>query len=170
MKDRCFRNSLVMRVFLAVIATVALFVASPFALIAFGFWAADGSWDFEGERNLRYWIFAKGSRMERLGMVMPTAPVRYSVSLQEGNFPGWSVAQYDSAALPEAILDSYAGRCRAMGFKITERTLPVAGRAPGSVAGTLTCEIEPYLDVEVFAERAAQATTTEVGLRVWGGE
>jgi hypothetical protein len=156
-----------MRIFLAILA-IAVLVASPFALIAFAFWAADGSWDFEGERNLRYWIFAKGSRMERLGIVMPVAPVRYSVSLQEGNFPGWSVAQYDSAAPPEAILESYAERCRMMGFKITERTLPVADRAPGNVAGQLTCEIEPYLDIEVFAERTAQAATTEVGIRVWG--
>lgn len=157
-----------MRVFLAVIATVAVFIATPFALLAFAFWAADGSWDFEGDGNLRYWIFAKGSRMERLGIVMPVGKVHYSVSLQEGNFPGWSVAQYDSSALPEAILESYAERCRVMGFKITERTLPVAGLAPDNVAGKLTCEIEPYLDVVVFAERASQAAATEVGIRVWG--
>jgi hypothetical protein len=156
------------RLLLALVAFFAVVVGGPFLLLALAFWAADGSWDFEGNGNLRYWLFVKGSRLERLGAVEPTGPLRYSVSLQEGTFPGWSVAQYDSRALPEAILDAYAEHCRAMALKITERTLPVADRAPNAVAGRLICQIEPYLDVELFAERAGQASTTEVGIKVWG--
>lgn len=156
------------RISLAIFAILFAVAAAPFMLVALAFRASDGSWDFEGDGNLRYWLFVRGSRLEKFGVVTAAGPVRYSIRFQEGTFPGWNVAQYDSAALPEAILETYAGRCRAMGLKITEKKLPLSDRAPNMIAGTLVCEIEPYLDAEFFAGRRDQATATQVGIKIWG--
>lgn len=145
-------------------------VVLPYGLIAFLFWAAEGSWDFEGPGGWRYWMFAKGSRLDRLGLVSPApAPPQYSVSLQEGNFPGWRVLSYRSTASPEAIVGTYAQRCREMKLKITRGPQPKVH--DGDETGAeLVCEIEPYLDVEVYAGRKTGAITSEVGVRVWGSD
>lgn len=147
-----------------------LLVILPLGFLAFIFWAVDGSWDFEGRGGVRYWVFVKGSRLDRLGLIQPTdAPGRYSVRLQDGNFPGWTVLTYRSTATPEAVIDAYAQRCREMGLKITRGPHPQAsdGKA-GGVA--LVCEISPYIDAEFHAERKPGEGATEVGLRVWGND
>jgi hypothetical protein len=73
---------------IAIVVTVML--AIPLALVAAAFWAAEGSWDFEG-RGFKYWVFVKGTRLERLGAVEPVGVIRYSISIGEGNFPGWTL-------------------------------------------------------------------------------
>ena len=45
---------------------------------------------------------------------------------------------------------------------------PAEGTGVDREALFLECEIEPYLDVQVVAERKVSATVTEVSLRVWG--
>lgn len=146
-----------------------LMVLLPFLFFAALFWAAEGSWDFEGRSGLRYWVFVKGSRLDRLGLVAPVQdpPPKYSVSLQEGTFPGWKVLAYQSTATPRAIIAAYAERCQALGLRVTKRTEPADD--DDSIA-SLVCEIEPYLDAEFRAERKPPATTTKVGLRVWGSD
>jgi hypothetical protein len=154
--------------FLVPLATaLLLMVILPFGFLAFVFWAADGSWDFEGRDGVRYWVFVKGSRLERFGLIEPTnEPGKYSVSLQDGTFPGWSVLTYRSTAMPEAVIAAYAQRCREMGLKITREahSKPDDGTA-GGVA--LVCEIKPYIDAEFQAQRKPGEVSTEVGLRVW---
>jgi hypothetical protein len=152
---------------LALIAFVVL--AIPYLFLATLFWAADGDWKFEG-RGFRYWLLVKGSRLERLGFVAPTpAPARYSIGLQEGNFPGWSIVQYESSAQPFAIAEDYAQRCTAMKLKVTEPPKAESTEEGGNAA-SLTCEIEKYLDVEVYAERKDGMAQTEVNLLVWGSD
>ncbi len=147
-----------------------LLVVLPFGFFAFVFWAVDGSWDFEGRSGIRYWTFVKGSRLDRLGLIEPTGdPGKYSVSLQDGNFPGWKVLTYRSTAMPEAIVDAYAQRCRDMGLKITRGPHLKAGDDKDSGV-SLVCEISPYIDAEFHAERKPGEIATEVGLRVWGND
>ena len=143
---------------------VLLLLISPFGLMMFAMWMASDSWDFTGQ-GWRYWAFVKGSRIDRLGLVEPTdRPVEYSVSFEEGTFPGWKIASYASTASPAAIMTAYAERCREMQLKITE---PSAAE-PDSSEASLTCEIEPYIDAEFSAERKRGETTTSVTMRVWG--
>jgi hypothetical protein len=147
-----------------------LLVILPFGFFSFVFWAADGSWDFERRDKVRYWVLVSGSRLEQLGFVAPeqTPSPRYSVSLQDGNFPGWKVLTYRSAATPDAIVEVYAKRCQDMGLKITRGPEPkIDGKDSGV---SLVCEIRPYIDAEVHAERKPGETTTEVGVRVWGDD
>lgn len=151
---------------LIVLLIVASIIAAPFGLLAAAFWAAEGSWDFEGRSGVRHWLFIKGKWIDRLGFVEMTggAP-QYSVSLQEGTFPGWAVLRYDSSALPPAILDAYAERCRKLGLKVTKGPMPSEYTAN---ALFLECEIEPYIDAQFLAERKPSAERTEVNVRVWG--
>ncbi len=146
-----------------------LLVILPFGFFAFIFWAVDGSWDFESRDRVRYWLLVKGARLEQLGLVAPeqTPPPRYSVSLQDGNFPGWKVLTYRSTATPRVIMEAYAKRCQDMGLKITRAPQAKAG---DNTAMSLVCEIRPYIDAEFHAERKPGETTTEVGLRVWGDD
>lgn len=145
------------------------FVVIPFSLIAFAFWAADGDWHFEG-RGFRYWLFVKGSGLERLGLIEPgPAPARYSIGLQEGNFPGWSNVRYDSTAQPFDVVLAYAERCRAMRFAVIDGPRADSTEDGGNAA-LLKCEIEKYHDVEVYAERKDNAALTQVGVRVWGSD
>ncbi len=137
-------------------------VIIPLALVATAFWAADGSWDFEG-RGIKYWIFVQGARLEALGIVEPVGAVKYSISLQEGTFPGWNIAIYESAAQPEKIIAAYGERCSQMKFKIIENK-------PDPRRAEMTCEIEKYLNIEILAERDANAPTSKVFLKVWGSE
>ena len=117
-----------------------------------------------------HWLLVKGSRLDRLGLVAPaTAPARYSVRFQEGTFPGWRVVGYYSSASPADIIAVYAGRCTAMGLRITRRE-PVSRTAAGDEEAFLECEIEPYLDVQVSAERKVSATLSGVSMRVWGSD
>jgi hypothetical protein len=147
-----------------------VFVGLPYAFLALLFWSVEGSWDFEGQGNLRYWLFVKGSRTERLGLVAPTdAPVRYSVSLQEGTFPGWTVLTYHSVAEPEAIVAAYAKRCGDMGLTITRGPGPRLGDSQTTEA-ELVCQIRPYIDAEFHAERRPGESATKVGVRVWGDD
>lgn len=144
------------------------FVVIPFSLIATLFWAADGDWRFEGQ-GFRHWLFVKGSRLEQLGFVAPTdAPAKYSIGLQEGNFPGWSIVQYDSTAQPLAVAERYAQRCRDLKLAVIDGPRPEPKE--GVDVGRVTCEIEKYLDIEVYAERKEGDTATEVNVRVWGSE
>src|SRR5262245_48613690 len=93
-------------------AIFTFFVVVPYALLAFAFWAADGSWDFEGDNRWRYWWFVKGGRAEKLGLIAPTDKlVKYSFRGSDGNFPGWTVVMYESKAAPDEIIDAYAKRC-----------------------------------------------------------
>ncbi len=147
---------------LALIVVVVL--AAPWLLLALAFWSADGSWDFEGP-GVRHFLFVRGSHLARLGTVEPTRePVRYSVRLPEGTFPGWRIAIFDSTAEPTTIARRYAERCEQLGFKVTQMTLPEAAAA----RAVLVCEIEMYIDVEMAAERAANQPSTRVALKVWG--
>ena len=145
-------------------------VVLPYSFIAFLFWAAEGSWDFEGRDNWRYWAFVKGSRTEQLGLIAPAdKSAKYSVSLQEGNFPGWTVVIYRSLAAPDAIAEAYAKRCRELNLKVTRG--PEAKTEPDGAAGvTLVCEIRPYIDAEFYAERKPGDATTQVSMRVWGSD
>jgi hypothetical protein len=149
---------------LAVVLTVM--VAIPFALLATAFWAADGSWDFEG-RGFKYWMFVQGTRLERLGTVEPTSALKYSISLGEGNFPGWNIVSYESAALPEKIISFYGERCTKLNLRIIENK---SEQKPNSTRAEMTCEIEKYLDVEILAERETDANVSKVFLKVWGSE
>jgi hypothetical protein len=150
---------------------LAMIVALPSAFLWTLFWMASGSWDFEGDKGLRHWLLVKGSRLDRLGLVAPTSSVpRYSVSFQEGTFPGWRVLVYNSSASPPAIVAAYAERCGAMGLKVTERKASVASNDADATEATLVCEIEPYLDAEFHAKRNALAPVSEVSVRVWGSD
>lgn len=159
-----------MRPLLPALSIVALIAAVPYALLWTLFWAASGSWDFEGSGGLKRWLLVTGSRLDHLGFVAQTrAPATYSVSLQEGTFPGWHVVSYDSTASPDDIVAAYADRCTAMGVRITERK-PAQSNVPGPEEATLVCEIERYIDAEVLAERKVSATVTNVSMRVWGSD
>lgn len=152
---------------LALVAFIVL--AIPYLFLATLFWAADGDWQFEG-RGFRYWLFVKGSRLEQLGFVAPTpVPAKYSIGLQEGNFPGWSIVQYESSAQPFAIAEAYEQRCTAMKLTVIEPPKAESTEEGGNAA-SLTCEIEKYLDVEVYAERKDGVAHTEVSVRVWGSD
>ena len=151
-------------------SVVALMAAVPYALLWTLFWAASGSWDFDGNHSLKRWLLVKGSRLEQLGLVaLAMAPARYCVRFQEGTFPGWRVVSYDSSASPADIIAAYADRCTAMGLRITKRE-PVSRTAAGDEEAFLECEIEPYLDVQVSAERKVSATLAGVSMRVWGSD
>lgn len=141
-------------------------VAVPFLVIALGFWAADGAWEFEGT-GLRHWLFVRGTRLERLGTIGAVeGPIRYSISLQEGTFPGWSIAIYNTRAEPSAVAQAYAQLCRDEGLKITSLLAPQAPEHQAEV----TCEIVRYLDIEVAAKRAADTSLTRVFVKVWGDQ
>jgi hypothetical protein len=149
-------------------SVVAMMAAVPYALLWLLFWSASGSWDMEGNGTLRHWLLVKGSLLDRLGLVAATdQPPRYSVRFQEGTFPGWRVVTYESAALPRQIVATYAERCTGMGLRVTRRA-PADGPSAEREVLILDCEIEPYLDVQVFAERKVSATVTGVSMRVWG--
>lgn len=137
----------------------------PYVALAALFWAADGAWEFAGP-GLRHWIFVRGSRLDRLGLVEPVADadVRYSISLQEGTFPGWSIAMYQSTAAPEEVSRAYAGRCAAARYKVIAHAPPTGPDKPAE----LTCEIEPDIHVEMTAARAPGASATRVWIKVWG--
>jgi hypothetical protein len=147
-----------------------LLVVLPYAFIAFLFWATEGSWDFEGRASWRYWVFVKGSRLDKLGFVAPTsAQPRYSVSLQEGTFPGWTVLTYRSTASPDAIVEAYAKHCREMGLTVTRGPQPKT--LNGDETGAeLVCEIQPYLNAEFYTGRKPGGTQSEVSVRVWGSD
>ena len=131
--------------------------------------AADGSWDFEGDRNFRYWLFVSGKRVETLGLVAPTdKPVIFSFRGSDGNFPGWTVVQYESKAAPADVIGAYAKRCESLKAKVTER--PASEPKEGVIAARIECEFTGYLTAEFFAERTSSSPVTEVGLRVWGHE
>jgi hypothetical protein len=149
---------------------VAVFLPfSPFALLGLAFWAA--SWDIEGSSGPRYWLLVKGSRLDQLGLIAPTArPARYSVRLQEGTFPGYSTVTYASSHLPLAIVAEYAERCGAMALKVTKREPAAGDGGADAAAATLVCEIRPDLDVEVYAERPSSAATASVSVKVWGSD
>jgi hypothetical protein len=155
---------------LPALSVFVLMFAVPYALLWTLFWVASGSWDFDGTHSLKRWLLVKGSRLDQLGFVAPAAaPARYGVSFQEGTFPGWRVAMYDSTASPADIIAAYAGRCTLMGLRVTKRE-PVSRTARGDEEAFLECEIEPYLDVQVFAERKVSTTLTDVSMRVWGSD
>ncbi|MFZ4809242.1 MAG: hypothetical protein ACOYLQ_18475 [Hyphomicrobiaceae bacterium] len=140
--------------------------ASPVLLIAFGIWMASGSWDFEG-RGAYHWAFVRGSRLDTLGLVGATAaPARFSVSFEDGTFPGWRTVTYASTVAPAEVASAYAERCRAMGWRLVERLPPPP--AADAARAELTCEIELYLNVEMLAERRPETAPTHVWLRVWG--
>jgi hypothetical protein len=150
---------------------LAIIVALPYAFLWTLFWLASESWDFEGNSGLRHWLLVKGSRLDRLGLVAPTSsPPRYSVSFQEGTFPGWRVLVYVSSAPPPAIVAAYAERCGAMGLKVTKREVSVANNDAEATEATLVCEIEPYIDAEFHAERKPLAADSKVSVRVWGSD
>ena len=147
---------------------LTIFVGFPYAFLAFAFWAADGSWDFEGDGNFRYWLFVSGKRAEKLGLVAPTEkPVKYSVSGSDGNFPGWTIVQYESKAAPADVIAAYAKRCENLKAKVTER--PDEPKE-GTIAARIECEFAGYLTADFYAERTSSSPLTEVGLRVWGME
>jgi hypothetical protein len=122
-----------LRLVFTIAVVVTIMLAMPVALVALGFWAGDGSWDFEG-RGFKYWMFVQGSRLERLGTVEPAGKIKYSISLQEGTFPGWNIAIYESTAQPEKIIAAYRERCAQMKFKIIENK-------PDPRRAEMTCEI-----------------------------
>jgi hypothetical protein len=145
---------------------LAITLVLPFAVLWLAFWSSSASWDFEGH-GLRYAWFVRGTRLEQLGFVGATGkPETYSVSVPEGNFPGWRIVSYDSNLAPLAIMQAYSERCRAMGLKVT--TGPIAEPRGETQAARLVCEIEVGLDVDVLAKRKPAALVSEVDVRVWG--
>lgn len=145
-----------------------VFVGLPYALLALLFWAADGSWDFEGDRSVRYWMFVSGKRTEQLGLVAQTEkPVTYSFRGSDGNFPGWTVVGYESNATPAEIIAAYAKRCESLKAKVIERP---AELKEGTIAARIECEFTGYLTADLYAERTSSSPVTEVSLRVWGME
>jgi len=149
---------------LAVVLGIGM--ASPALLLLFGIWMSSDRWDFEG-RGLLHWAFVRGSHLDRLGLVGATAaPARYSVSFEEGTFPGWRTVAYASAAAPLEVVSAYAARCGELGFRVTERRPQPPVR--DAARAELTCEIELYIDIEILAEREAATAATRVWLRVWG--
>ena len=156
---------------LAAGCVLLIVMAVPYALLWTLFWIASDSWDFEGSGGYRHWLLVKGSRIDRLGLVSPTArPVSYSVRFQEGTFPGWRVVGYESRALPHAITSTYAERCRATGLRVTRNETASLGSDADGTQATLVCEIEPYIDAEFHAERKGSAAVTLVSVRVWGSQ
>ena len=154
---------------LAVIGMIlTIFVGLPYAFLVLLFWAAEGSWDFEGDRNFRYWLFVSGKRTEQLGLVARTdKPVRYSFRVSDGNFPGWTAVSYESTAAPADVIAAYAKRCESLKAKVIERP---AEPKEGTIAARLECEFTGYLTVDFYADRTPSSPVTEVDLRVWGME
>jgi hypothetical protein len=154
--------------YLGALSILIVLVLSPFAFFAVLFWMVDGPWQFEGG-GLRYWLFVKDSRLERMGFVAPTgAPAQYSIRIQEGAGPGSSFVQYTSTASPVEVLNTYAERCRDAGLKVKDLDPYLSETNP--LNANLACEITMDLDIKVWTERAASATVTSVGLIVWGDE
>ena len=148
---------------------LTILVGLPYAFLALAFWANDGSWDFEGDGNFRYWLFVSGKRTEQLGLVAQTEkPVKYSSRGADGNFPGWTVVMYESKAAPADVIDAYAKRCESLKAKVTER--PVSGPKEGKIAMLIECEFANYLTADLYAERTSSSPVTEVSVRVWGME
>lgn len=119
-------------------------------------------YDFQGQ-GWAYWLLVRNSNADRIGLVepSPTLPVAYSISFQEGTFPGWTVVDYRSDASPARIHETYRERCGALRF-------PVTRSETTNVTSFLTCEMVRYLDIEVSAERKADDPLTQVTVRVWG--
>ena len=156
---------------LAAGSVLAILVAVPYAFLWTLFWFASGSWDVEGSTGLRHWLLVKGSRLDQLGLVAPTArPPSYSVRFQEGTFPGWRVVGYESSASPSEIVAAYIGRCGALGLKVTKSAVSGGAGDADATQATLVCEIEPYIDAEFHAERKASAAVSSVSVRVWGSQ
>lgn len=152
------------------VGVLAACFAVPPAIVLGLVWAANGPWTFEGD-GVRRWLLVSGSRLDRLGLVEATAaPVRYRVDLQEGTFPGWRIAQYTSSASAARVIERYAARCEAMGFRVTERSPADAGIDPAPADASLRCEIEPYINVEVHAMRLPKVAGTAVSVKVWGDQ
>jgi hypothetical protein len=149
----------------AAVFAIAVVLATPVGLLRVLFWTAEGAWEFEGQSGVRHWLFIKGKWIDRLGLVEQAGPARYSVSLQEGTFPGWAVLTYDSSAPPATIVHLYAERCRKLGLKVTKEPAVWQHGADGMY---LECEIERYIDAQLLAERKPPAELTQVSLRVWG--
>jgi hypothetical protein len=156
---------------LAAGSVLAILVAVPYAFLWTLFWFASGSWDVEGSTGLRHWLLVKGSRLDQLGLVAPTArPPSYSVRFQEGTFPGWCVVGYESSASPSEIVAAYIGRCGALGLKVTKSAVSAGASDADATQATLVCEIERYIDAEFHAERKASAAVSTVSVRVWGSQ
>jgi hypothetical protein len=153
----------------ALATLLILFVGIPYALLALAFWAADGSWDFEGDKSFRYWFFISGKRAEKLGVVVPTdKPVKYSVSESDGNFPGWVIVQYESKAAPAEVIEFYAKRCGAEKATVIKRTEPK--QDGDKIRVELDCEFPSFHTAEFLAERTSSSELSKVSLRVWGRE
>ena len=159
------------RRFWPIVVSVALAVAivtSPVTLLGLAFWAAGGSWEFDGG-GLRHWLFVKGSTVDRLGFVAATGkPARYVVRLAEGTDPGAIFVAYDSRAMPGDVISAYAERCRALGIVVRKQAAAV-----NSAEATLVCEGDRAVawadDVWVIAARAAGASSTEVRITAGPG-
>jgi hypothetical protein len=141
---------------------------SPFAFLWLLFWMTDGPWNFQGD-GIRYWLFVKGSRLERLGLVEPVgAPPRYSIRLQEGAGVGSSFVEYESKTAPTDILHAYAARCRQMGFRVTD--LAPHRQETNALNGNLECEISRDLSVRFWTDPRISDSFTAVKIMVWGDE
>src|SRR5262249_7092690 len=157
------RRRLLRWTLLATVLVAAMLV--PF-LPLIAIWMSPQTGGSEGG-GLRYWLFVKGSRLERLGFIAPhDASPHYTIQTAEGTFPGSSHVSYASRAMPPEIIAHYEARCRAMGFVITRQK----ARADTPETHELTCEIEPYLEVEVAASRSQGTHRSQVAVKVWGSE
>jgi len=152
----------------ALVVLLLVVVTSPFTLLGFAFWAADGSWEFAGD-GFRHWVFIKGTTVDRLGFVAATGePPRYVVRQGEGTDPGAIFAVYDSRATPSDIVGTYAERCRALGTAVKKQEV-----AADTNHAKLVCEGDPAVtsadDVWIIAERAAKASGTEARITAGPG-
>jgi hypothetical protein len=150
----------------ALVVLVFAIVTSPFTLVGIAFWAADGPWEFTGG-GLRYWVFVKGSTVDRLSFVAATGrPSSYIVRLGEGTDPGEISVAYHSGALPGDIVSVYAERCRAIGLAVKKQ----AASADATEA-RLVCEGDRAAawsdDVFVIAKHLAEGPITQV--RIFAG-
>jgi len=57
-----------------------------------------------------------------------------------------------------------------MGLKVTKSAVASGDKDADATQATLVCEIEPYIDAEVLAERKASAAVSRVAVRVWGSQ
>lgn len=142
-----------MKLFVAMLAGVALLVALPFAYIALALSFMEMT--FEGG-GVREWLFVRGSVAHKLGLAAPQGRVIYHVHGQDGNAPASTQASYLSSLSPSEVVEAFAAACVRHGFKIESRTPLVPPSSPE----------ERYVKCEGTSEAWVTAVPAPGGSRV----
>lgn len=152
----------------ALLGLVVALVTSPITMLGLAFWAASDSWEFDGG-GLRHWLFVKGTSVDRLGLVDATdRPVRYVVRLAEGTDPGAITATFDSRAMPDGIVSTYAERCHTLKLEIVKRVVSTDAKEASLVCAAGSAQYNSD-DVWIVAERTAGALSTQVRIMAGPG-